>query len=214
MERLKMIPLEKLIPIEKKARECGYSTEIYGGGSRVTFSKYISGDTGSYKVCYDDTVIELWSPSTTREKIEDYEDVLCERNKALELAKMLRDAAQDNLVSVIGPSLIKEDDLKVHDRVGVVENYKIEPIGEIANVKGDLIYVQTYGENYDVWMRKSDVVGIPIEIGDLDYNENMIAVIISELGVETEENASSAIFNLAKSLGCPEEIIDDLKKEK
>jgi hypothetical protein len=91
-----MIPLEKLIPIEQKAREYGYTTEIFNGGRSVTFTKYTSGGTGPYKVCYDDTVIELWSPSTPHVTIEDYEDALCGRNRTLELAKMLRDAIQDD----------------------------------------------------------------------------------------------------------------------
>jgi hypothetical protein len=184
-ERLKLIPLEKLIPIEQKAREYGYSTEIFNGGKRVILTKYISDDSGPYKIFYGDDGIEMWSPSTPRVTMEDYENALCERNQTLELAKMLRDAIKDDVVSVVGLALI--EDVKALDRVGVVENYKIEPIGEVVNVKGGLVYVQTYGENYNVWMRKADVVGIPNEIGDLDYNENMIAGIISELGVKFED---------------------------
>jgi hypothetical protein len=181
-----MIPLEKLIPIEQKAREYGYITQIIDGGRRISFSKYIVGDASHTIVYNAKDGFSISSPSTYEKTIEDYENLLSERSKVLELAKMLRDASKDDTVCVIGPVLI--ENVKVGYRVGVVENYKIEPIGEIKNVKGDLIYVQTYGENPFVWVKKSDVVGIPIEIGDLDYNENKIAMIISEIGLKFGDN--------------------------
>jgi hypothetical protein len=106
-ERLKMIPLEKLIPIEQKAREYGYTTQIIDGGRRISFNKFIF-IGASHTIVYDaKDGFSITSPSTYEKTIEEYENMLIERNHALELAKMLRDATQDDIVCVIGPELIE-----------------------------------------------------------------------------------------------------------
>lgn len=87
-----MIPLEKLIPIEQKARDYGYSTEIADGGRYVKFSKYKHGGTFAV-TCMGDEV-KIWNPENGKVNIETYNAFLDEQNKLLELAMML----QENII--------------------------------------------------------------------------------------------------------------------
>jgi len=87
-----MIPIEKLIPIEQKAREYGYDTEITNGGIHVKFCKYEHG--GGFAVTSHYNKITLWNPANIKVSIETYNAVLDEQKNLLELAIML----QENMI--------------------------------------------------------------------------------------------------------------------
>jgi len=87
-----MIPIEKLIPIEQKARNGGYNTEIADGGRYVKFSKYEYG--GSIAVTCMGDEVKMWTPANNKVTIETYKAFLDEQMKLLELAMML----QENII--------------------------------------------------------------------------------------------------------------------
>jgi hypothetical protein len=88
-----MIPLEKLIPIEQKAREYGYSTEIHDGGRYVKATVYKHG--GRFTIVCDETGVTLWNPSTHDITIDGFKEFIEEMQRLLELAMMM----QENIVT-------------------------------------------------------------------------------------------------------------------
>ena len=91
-----MIPIEKLIPIEQKAREYGYETRIRDGGRSVHFTQYKNG--GHFMVLCDEGGIKLWNPSNSEVTIETYNMVLDDQNKLLELAMLLQENIIDDKI--------------------------------------------------------------------------------------------------------------------
>lgn len=79
-----MIPLEKLISIEAKAREYGYSTTITNGGQ---FDKY---KNGKIVVYYDGIELKLRYPGTEKFTIEEFKETIEDQKQLLELALMLQ----------------------------------------------------------------------------------------------------------------------------
>ncbi|MFA6836956.1 MAG: hypothetical protein WCR04_11215 [Fibrobacteraceae bacterium] len=87
-----MIPLEKLIPIEAKAREYGYETDIQNGGEFVKFIQWKF--NGNFTVKVTDNDVLLWTPDNDEVTIKKFNQFLDEQNKLLELAMML----QENII--------------------------------------------------------------------------------------------------------------------
>lgn len=99
-----MIPLEKIIPIEQKAREYGYETVIRDGGNYVQFSQYKNG--GRFTVTCGDNGVSMGDPSTNEATTKTYGVVLEDRRRLLELAMML----QENIVDEKIEDEIEDDD--------------------------------------------------------------------------------------------------------
>ena len=87
-----MIPLEKLIPIEVKAREYGYETTIQNGGKFVKFNQWKFNGNFTIKVIENEVV--LWTPDNHEVTIKEFNQFLDEQRKLLELAMML----QENII--------------------------------------------------------------------------------------------------------------------
>jgi hypothetical protein len=75
-----------------------------------------------------------------------------------------------------------DDTLKQDDVVAVNYNGEISPIGIVKATDGDFVFIQTFGQNYNTWMRKSDL--IQIRENGVVFKEDDIAEIINEMGVE------------------------------
>jgi len=87
-----MIPLEKLIPIEAKARGYGYDTTIRDGGKFVMFKKWAF--DGNFTIKVVENKVFLWNPSNNESNIQEFNLYLDEQRKLLELATML----QENII--------------------------------------------------------------------------------------------------------------------
>lgn len=87
-----MIPLEKLIPIEAKAREYGYGTDIQNGGKFVKFIQWKF--NGNFTVKVIENKVVLWTPDNHEVSIKEFNEFIDEQNKLLDLATML----QENII--------------------------------------------------------------------------------------------------------------------
>jgi hypothetical protein len=120
------------------------------------------------------------------------------------------------------------------NKEGTIIGNTRDPANFVKSVKCDLEEIKKRVIHLETLLYASDPITISeivkikkspakiIEISahiqrEMEWLETMYAneefTEIKNAKVVNEENASGAIFKLARSLGCPEEIIDDIKKE-